>query len=82
MKTTQRRYSLRVQNGFGTLSEHIGDYTFSDALQACAKLAQETLDNDVLNNCQQLGDWKIAGNAATQTLKREISLSVLPIGTL
>ena len=82
-----KHYRLRVMNGFGTLTESVGYFTFADALQASVKLAAETIDNDYLKKCK-LGDWKINGTSGTHPLhhcdrqRADMCLCVMPIGTL
>ena len=82
-----KQYHLRVMNGFGTLTETLGYFTFADALQACVKLAAETIDPDYLKKCK-LGDWKINGTSGTHPLhhtdreRADMFLCVMPIGTL
>ena len=82
-----KHYRLRVMNGFGTLTETVGYFTFGDALQASVKLAEETIDPDYLKKCK-LGDWKINGTSGTHPLhhterqRADMFLCVMPIGTL
>ena len=83
MKT--QKYRLAITNGFGTLSEMIGDLTLSEALSDCVKLCHETVDADYLKNCE-LDNWIIEGTAGRQPLhsselgRADICLSVMPIG--
>ena len=87
MKVEMKQYRLRVMNGIGTLTETTGYFAFTDALQACVKLAKESIDPDYLKKCE-LGDWKINGTSGTHPLhhtdhqRADICLCVMPIGTL
>ena len=82
-----KQYRLRVMNGFGTLTETLGNFTFFEALQVCVKLAAETIDPDSLEKCK-LGDWEINGTSGTHPLhhtergRAEMFLYVMPIGEL
>ena len=83
-KMEMKQYRLRVMNDLGTLTETLGYFTFADALQACVKLAAETIDPDYLKKCE-LGDWKITETSGTHPLhhtdrrRADMFLCVMPM---
>ena len=80
-----KQYRLRVMNGFGTLTETIAYFAFTDALQACVKLAKESMDPDYLKKCPNSVIGRLRGNPQRNPLhhadhqRADMFLCVMPM---